>query len=121
MIGMCERETTERERQEREDRNKECRLEDCFQLQFDWPEWIERTQTTSNQQRTNQQHYTNIARTHTHIADLALKQNCLSLNPLHCSSQMEHKAATQALQKELQGLAEKLTPVSYTHLRAHET
>ena len=33
-------------------------LEDCFRLQVDWPEWIERIQTTSNQQCTNQQHYT---------------------------------------------------------------
>ena len=29
---------------------KSVHLEDCFQLQFDWPEWIERTQTTSNRQ-----------------------------------------------------------------------
>ena len=36
---------------------KSVRLEDCFQLQFDRHEWIERTQTTSNQQRTFQQHY----------------------------------------------------------------
>ena len=64
-------------------------------------------QQATNNARTN--NITLILRTHTHIADLALKQNCLSLNPLHSSSQMEHKAATQALQKELQGLAEKLT------------
>ena len=45
-----------RERQEREDRNKECPLEDCFRLQFDWPEWIERTQTTNKAQTNNITH-----------------------------------------------------------------
>ena len=50
-----ERETTEREREKTG--IKSVRLEDCFGLQFDWPEWIGRAQTTSNQQRTNQQHY----------------------------------------------------------------
>ena len=37
---------------------KSVQLEDCFQLQFDWREWIKRTQTTSNQQQASQQHYT---------------------------------------------------------------
>ena len=57
-IAVCER---ERERQEREDGHKECLLEDCFHLQYDWHEWIERTQTTSDQQRASQ-HYMNIHR-----------------------------------------------------------
>ena len=70
-------------------------MEDCFRLQF---EWIERARTNN---------ITLIL--HTHIADLALKQNHLSLNPVHCSSQTEHEAAMQALQKELHGVAEKLT------------
>ena len=33
------------------------RLQGCFRLQFDWRGWVERTQTTSNQQRANHQHY----------------------------------------------------------------
>ena len=58
---MCERDQRERERetrekQESEDRNKESPLEGCVRLQFDWREWIKRTQTISNQQRTSQQH-----------------------------------------------------------------
>ena len=42
----------------------ECEC-DCFRLQFDWLERVERTQITtwtSNQQRANQQHYTNFSR-----------------------------------------------------------
>ena len=59
IIGMCERERDQRERGKREKMGtKSVWLEDCFRLQVDWPEWIERIQTTSNQQCTNQQHYT---------------------------------------------------------------
>ena len=85
-----------RERPEREDRNKESIWKTAFN--FNLTEWIERAWTNN---------ITLIL--HTHIADLALKQNHLSLNPVHCSSQTEHEAAMQALQKELQGVAEKLT------------
>ena len=57
MIGACKRDQRERwQRYKRKDRNKECLLEGCIQLQFDWREWIKRTQT-SNQERTSQQHY----------------------------------------------------------------
>ena len=57
MIRVCKRDQRERwQRYKRKDRNKECLLEGCIQLQFDWHEWIKRTQT-SNQERTSQQHY----------------------------------------------------------------
>ena len=85
-----------RERPEREDRNKESVWKTAFD--FNLTERIERARTNN---------ITLIL--HTHIADFVLKQNHLSLNPVHCSSQMEHEAAMQALQKELQGVSEKLT------------